>query len=265
MTASAVASKACSGRSSERAASNEDDRRGYRHDAEIEIQLGDVVEHVAKHLAQLVVGLAHDAVRAEEIRKRPPAHELRDHHERAGTENDSVQPSEWPEPGAHSFAAEHCEEQRRGEKRRDEYHGLHARRCGDADREQKRDLPRRGRRLEDEDEEERGHEEHGVERVLRHDRARVDERGKRDREHRGEEREPLADDATGDEVRGDRGQGHDERVQRLHCRVGVGQPLEDRVRRADERRVDDAVAGGRNVAHEQLAAVGDAAARAPSR
>ncbi len=91
-------------------ASHEHDRRRDRHDAEIEIQLCDVVEHVPKHLAQLVVGLADDAVRAEEIREGPPAHELGDEHERAAADDDAVEPAIGPERHPQPFPAE----QRRG-------------------------------------------------------------------------------------------------------------------------------------------------------
>ena len=58
-------------RSVERAgASGEDDCRGDRDDPEVEVELGDVIDEEAEHLEQVVVGVADDAVRAEEISER---------------------------------------------------------------------------------------------------------------------------------------------------------------------------------------------------
>ncbi len=182
-----------------------------------------MVDRVPKHFAQLVVGLAHDAVRAEEVGERPPARKLGDEHDRSSSDDDAVEQTEGRERHPHALTAEQREQKRGSQERGNEHDGLDACRSRDTHCDQERDLPARSRPLENEGEEQSADEEDRIERVLRHDRARVDERGERDGEHGSEQRESSTDDAAGEQVGGDRGQGHDERVQRLHRGVGVGQ------------------------------------------
>ena len=74
---------------------------------------------------------------------------------------------------------------------------------------------------EDHDEEER------IEGVLGHDHAAVRERGKRDGEHRSEEREPLADETPREQVRRYGRERDQHRVDRLGGGIRVRDPVEE--------------------------------------
>jgi hypothetical protein len=217
-----------------------------------------VIHGVAQHLSRVVLRLGDDAVRAEEVRKRPASRVLDDEEGRSSSQHESVEPAIRPERETPVLAPKDAEEERRRKQRRDENDSLHAGRACDPDCCQEGDLPNGRRRFEHEREEESHDQKDGVERVLRHHRARVDERRQRHREDRGQQGDPSPDDAAREEVGGNGGEGHHERIQRLDRRICVREPVEDRIRRADQRRVDDAaVPGGRNTSHVELARVRD--------
>ena len=109
------------------------------------------------------------------------------------------------------------------------------------------DLARERRPFEHEHERENHDEEERVEGVLGHDHAAVGERGKRDGEHRSEEREPLADETSREQIRRHRRERDQDGVDRLRGRIRVRDPVEESPGRADQQRVDDPVPAGRNV------------------
>ncbi len=236
-----------------------DDERGEGQDAEVEIELREVVQEEARDLIELIVAVADDRVGAEEIRERATSRSLPGHHEQAHSCDHGVEGEEGPQARAQRLLLEQREQERREEDRGHERHRLYTRAEGDRDQREQDCLSGRRRPLEDEHEHERDGEEEWVEDVLGHDRPRVDEGRHGDREQRCEERKRRFEHSPSEEVRRDRGQGHVQRIQGLDRRVGVRQVLEERVRRADQERVDDAEAAGVDVAHAEGAVRGDAA------
>ena len=104
----------------------------------------------------------------------------------------------------------------------------------------------RGRSSND-DERERDHHEDRIERVLRHDRSRVERRRHSDGEQSDDERPALRDDSAREQVRGDGRERHEQRVDQLDRAVDGRDRAEERVRRTDQDRIDDAVASGRRL------------------
>ena len=233
----------------------EQHQRGERSDAEREVELGDVIQQPARDLGEVVALLAGDPVRAEEVERRAAAGELREQDEATGERGHRVEHAELAQPSP----AEGDEQQRRRVKRGQERDRLRPREERDQGRgEEERDPTSRGP-LEREHEREHGDQEHRVERVLGHQRAGVEHRRERHRQPRGEQREPGLEHPAREEVRRDRGERDHEPVDRLRGGVGVRHGVEQRVRRRDQERVDDAVrAAGRLVADEEAAALRDA-------
>ena len=237
-------------------AHDEHDERRERDDEHVQGELRDVPPEVAEHLLRVVAPVADRGVGAEQSSRE----DLGDEDDDCAGGGDPVEPA----VRARSSRAGSASRRPRGRAGAARIAGtsrdrLHARPVGDGDEpEQEHDEKRRGA-LEDAHEHEGDEEEQRVEGVLRHHRPRVRERRDGDREQRGEEREPVRHDPPCEEERGNGGQRHEQRVQRLHGRVRLRQVVEERVRRADQERIDRAVAGMRLVAEERLARRGEPA------
>ena len=159
--------------------------------------------------------------------------------------------------GGETRALEQGENERREEDRRRERNCLHPGGVREPHEQQQQDHEEQRRPFEHDGEHERDKQEERVERVLRHDRARVSHGRNRHGHERGEQRETVAHHTPGEEERRHRGERHDERVERLHARVRVHQAVRKRVDRADQQRVHDAVARIGLVAEERLPGIRD--------
>ncbi len=240
-------------------AGNEDDGRCERDHEHVEGELGNVPPQVAKRLPDVVAPLTDGGVGTEQVLRRPSGRELDDEQCDGERRDDAVQPAESRDRRAQAARFEDREHERREEDGRAEGDRLHAGREREPDQREQEDDPERHRTFEHDEEHEHDNEEERVEGVLRHDGARVRERGHGDREQRSEEREAVAHDPPREGERRYRGERHQHRVRRLHGGIRLGQALEQRVGRADQERVHDAVAGIGLVAEQRLAGVGDAA------
>ena len=136
---------------------------------------------------------------------------------------------------------------------------LYARRVRETEERQEERDPERLRAFEGDHEDEDEGEEERVEGVLRHHRAGVGERRNGDGEQGCEQRVSPGHHAPREEERRNRRERHEHRVPRLHRRVGSWQGVEERVRRADQQGIDDAVAGIGLVAQQRLTRICDAA------
>ena len=220
-------------------------------DAEVEVEPGQVPERPLRHLAHVVVLVARRLVRAEHRERRAAAQRLGDDRDDRDSRHRPVQDAEAPEPAP-------PEQERRGEDRRKERDRLRARREGDECDPEHEELPLPRRPLEHQHEHERRGQEDRIERVLGHQRARVDHRGHRDREQRRHEREPLREHAAGEEVRRHGRERHRDRVDRLRRGVGARHRAEEAPRGRDHERVDEPVRAGRLVADQEVARRSDA-------
>ena len=229
----------------------EDDECGERKQAEVEVELGGVVEEPLENRADRVVLVARRLVRAERRDRRVAAGELDGEHDHDRRTEDPVQPAEReqapprrsPPPG---------QQERGGRKRGHERDRLRPRLVRErGDREQD-ELAKGRRSLEAQHQGERRADEDRIEGVLGHHRPGVQRRGDGDGEERREQGQRGRDHAAGEEVRRDGGQRHQDGVDRLRGRVGLRQRREEPVRRADQERIDDAVRAARLPADEEV-------------
>ncbi len=237
----------------------EQNEGGERQNAEVEVELGQVVEEEPGHGLGVVGAVADDRVRAEQVGERAAASCLGAEHEHRPRRDDAVEDAERRERGPQWPPVEQRQQERRDQDRRHERHRLHAGREGDRDEAEEQRLPPEGRPLQHQHERQRRRHEERIEDVLRHHGARVGHGRKRHGEHGGEQRQRRRDDTSGQEVRGDRRERHQQGVQRLHRRVGVRQRVEQRIGGADQHRIDEAEAAGGHVPHPEPVAGGDAA------
>ncbi len=191
-------------RRAERGRSPRAARTREREDAEIEVELGQVVDEEAADGPHVVRTVADDRVGAEQIRRRPTAHELcREHEDRAADQRarralgsarvsrEAAAPNSASRKGATTIAGANATACARVAKR-------------SADQPEQRQLASPRRTFEHQDEHELPGQEEGVEDVLRHHGARVDERRERDREHGRAQRQrhrPAAAGRAGTPVR----------------------------------------------------------------
>ena len=239
-----------------RRAPEQHDERDDGDHGDVQRQLLDVPEPEAEHLAEVVASLADDAVRAEQVGERAAARKLGDDDEQGERDEPAQKREEAPYHPA--VAPQRRKDERCDEERAHEPEGLRTGEdCGDECRCERGDTSRR-RPLERPHERPREDERHRVEERLGDDRRRVGHRGDRDRGHRADEREAPTRHATRDQPGGDGCERHRDRVRRLRRRVGARQEVEDRVRRREEDRVQDAVAAGRHPTHGERPGVGDA-------
>ena len=204
-----------------------------------------MVEEPLRHFADGVVRLPRDLVGAEDAERRSSAHDLDEHDADQAGYGDAVEQRVAPdrlsagdEEGRRDECREQCDRLLAGE-------------VGDeADAEEER-RPERRRPLEPQHEHQRRGQEERVERVLRHQRGRVDHRRDRYGERRGDQRVAGREHAAREEVRGHRRERHHDRVDRLRRRVRLRHGIEQRPRGRDQHRVDDPVGGRRLVPHEE--------------
>ena len=235
---------------------DEDDRGRERDHEQVEGELGYVPPEVPECFAECVRPLADGLIGAEQTSSRDG---LECESSESATGNDPVQPPELSERDHEARPLEQSEDDGRQEDRGYESDGLHASGVRQSHEEQKQCYEEQRRSLEHDHQNESDQEEERIERVLRHDGARVRHGRDRHRHERPEQREPVPHDSTGEEEGGYRSKGHHQRVERLHARVRVHQAVRQRVDRADQQRVDDAVAGVGLVAQERLAGICDPA------
>ena len=188
-----------------------------------------------------------------EQRQRPlPARRLDRNREDGNRGRDAVEHAEAAE-------AAPAQEQRRRQHGREKRERLLARLVRDhAEREQP-ELVEPRRPLEHAHEHEHDEKEDRVERVLGHQRARVDERRDRDGQRSRRDGEGLVEDAPRKQVRGHGGERHHDRVDRLGRLVRIRDRGEGAVRRADQQWIDDAVrAACGNIPDQEPAVRGEA-------
>ena len=240
-------------------AAEQNERRRHGHDAEIERQLLRMPEPVAENGGEVIRAVTDDAVGTEQTADRVTAGELRREDERRRSAEERVQAPGRANPHQPT-ALEHGEHERREDDSGAERNRLGAggEREAEGDAEQHRVTP--GRAGEDDERHPHHDESEWVIQVLRHHGRRVDERRQRHREHRGEQREARSGDAAGDEVGRDRRERHREAVDHLHGRIGVRERVEQRIRRRDEQRIEDAVTADRDIADLERARRGEAPA-----
>ncbi len=236
----------------------EREERGEGDDADVEAELGDVVEEVVEEASERVAARGGRTIGTEQAERRAaPGDRAREGEERAASE-DRVQRRERAQPLTQRPPLDQGEQHRRGHDRRDQRDRL---RTGlepdEADREQ-HDLTAPRRRLEHPDEQERRQHEQRIEGVLRHQHPRVEHRRDEHGERRGDEREPRRQQAAGEEVRGNRSERHHHRVDDLGGPVGVGDRREEPPGRRDHDRVHEAVSGRGHSAHEEVAVCSEA-------
>ena len=124
-------------------------------------------------------------------------------------------------------------------------------------------LPRCRRSLECAQHEQSGGNEHRVERVLGHDRARVHTRRENDGQCCREERTPSLQDARRNEVHRDRSQREDDGVQPLGDRIGGGLVAAYPLCRREQSRVDHAVPRSGAASYDEVPRPGEAARQLP--
>ena len=208
------------------------EQRREREHADVEVELGDVVDEPAQHLCRFVRIVAGDGVRTEQAERRLAAHELGDQRDERGTAERSVE---------HAKRAPRAEHDRSDDDRREERERLRAGQVRDDATAEQEQLPRGRRPLEREHEDEHDREEDREEDVLGHHLAGVEERRERDGEHGREERQPHRQNPTREEVRREGSERHRDGVDRLDRGVRVRQRVEEQVRRRDHERVDQPV------------------------
>ena len=150
--------------------------RRERHDPEVEVELGDVVEHPFEHRADAVVLVAGDAVASEHVVGRAAARALYDQHPDDGKGEHGVERAELVKHAHQPAAVEPGERDGRAGDGRDEHDRLRpCQKRKQAEREQHSLAHERGA-LEREHEREHDTGEDRIERGLRHQRARVHHR-----------------------------------------------------------------------------------------
>ena len=198
LSAIPAARNGTTGGSSRRARSDEQEEGRERDDAEVEVELREVVEEVAGDRLRVVALVADDRVARRAGRSSDrPAHGLGgDDCDRPGAD-ERVQ---HPEAGqvAHRPACQHDEQQRREQDRRDERDGLRAGREAEPDEHEERRPARASVGFSStRTSASAAVRNSGIEDVLRHHRARVDHRGHRHGEHRGDQRERRGEHRAG--------------------------------------------------------------------
>ena len=226
-------------------------------DPEREIEAGYVVEEEAEDALRGVAGGRRGAVGAEERERRAAASDRPGEGEESAGAEKAVEPRERPERPPQPATLDEPEQDRSRRDCGEERDRLRSRLEREHAQREQPHLPQRRRLLERDHEDQRSDEEDRVEGVLGHDHARVEHRRDEDCKPGSEEREALAQDPAGQEVRGDRGEGHRDRVDRLGGRVGRRNRVEERPSGRDQRRVHEAVTVGRDAADEELAVGGD--------
>ena len=212
---------------------------------------------IVEHETRVVATLTDDAVRTEQPRQVVAAGQLQSDDCGSAGDDDPVRGEEGPQRRASAF--EDGEEDRCGQCRGHEHQRLHPNRVGKRDQHEQQHLSDGGRAFQHTGELPGDQEEQRIERVLGHDRAGVRHRRNRDRQHSRPERPPVADEAACEEECGHGCQRHQQRVDRLHGGVRIGQPVEEGVGGRDQERVADPVPGRVHIAHEPLARIGKAA------
>ena len=132
-------------------------------------------DHVVERLARVVAGITDRRVRAEQVPWRTATGEPHDDGEHAEYDERPVEEAVARDQSSEAATLDECEEERREENCGRERRRLHACRVREGEEHHEQRDTRAGRALEYEDEDEDEQEEQRIERVLRHDRARVRE------------------------------------------------------------------------------------------
>jgi hypothetical protein len=146
---------------------------------------------------------------------------------------------------------------RRADEDRDEHDPLDANGDRGAGGDQREGLRRERRPLERQRESVRREDEGREERVLGHERARVDVCRQEQHEPSGDERVQRRHETARPEVRGHRCEGHEDPVDDL-CEAVAGRRRVDQPGRGDGDRVEDAETGVRQLTDQKLAPLGEA-------
>ena len=191
-----------------------------------------MVEQVAQDAAGRVAARRRGPVGAEHRQGRLAARRGHEHDDDDGCGEHAVEDREAPQRAPQPLPLDRREEQRGGRGGSDERHRLRAGLERDPAEHEQRQLPRRRRPLQGEHEEQCDDEEQGVERVLRHQRARVEHRRDEHREDRHHEREPRPQHPPCDQVGRHRRERHQDGVDRLRRRVDAAGSIRTAATRA---------------------------------
>jgi len=129
---------------------------------------------------------------------------------------------------------------------------LRARCEADAAEREQQHLAARRRPLERHHEQQGDEEEEGIERVLRHQHPRVEERREENRQHGCDKRIRRRHEPAREEIRGNGRERHHDGVDVLRNGVRVRHGVEEPKRRRDQGRVDEPVAVTRHPTHEEV-------------
>ena len=214
----------------------ENDRCRNGNHADVEIELGQVIDDEVRRLRDVVMRLADDGIRSEQPAQRLAPRGLRREPEHGRRQEDGVQPAVRPDGGAKRPAPEEPEQKWRRDRCGREDDALRPGEADGTEQDEERDVAARSRTLEQRDEREDAEQQDRVVRVLRHHGGRVDHRRHGDREQRCEQRERLRDDTAGEQVRRHGRKGHHEAVDRLESRIRIGDAVEHGVGGCDQDR-----------------------------
>ncbi len=226
-----------------------------------------MIEEPASHFADRVVDVPRSPVRADDLARLAAPDRLdTDEEQKPNPEYDprsSVRveaPHQTPHVELLAIGAclKQDVEEDRGNQDCDEGNCLNPDKEGDRDREERGKLAEGRGPLEHQHDRKNREEKGRIERVLRHQRARVDHRWNGHRKDGNDEGQQGVQQTPSQEVCGNRGERHHHRVDRLRSGVGVRKVVEDRVRRGNEHRIDEAVGCRRLVANRQPTRLGKA-------